>query len=287
MPEAKVIDISVAQLTSADIKSAGAIGVVQYLSLPGTRPGFNEAKRIKKPVYDDRLAWGLAVALVFQVDKADYLGGYARGFEFGRASREQSTALGHPDSAGVILCVQDSGIPRGSFGLAVEHMRGYVDGRGLGPQPAYCGTDLGNYLVGAGLTTWLWQPAAASWSTSPSPHVSMQQLESKSYPWPQGAYDENLVLQPDWGQNPRPGLPPPPPGGPNLLEDEMLWARFYGENQDVAFGATGWRYITPEQRDQLLFMKLLRPMAGTTFPQVLGNNPAEGAQWKARYAQFG
>jgi len=286
MPEAKVIDFSVAQLSSADIKSAGATGLIRYLSLPGTRPGFNESKRIKKPEYDDRLAWGLSIALVFQVDKTDYLGGYARGFEYGRASLEQSRALGHPDSCGVYLCVQDAGIPRNNFGIAVEHMRGYMDGRGLGMQPAYCGTDLGNYLVGAGVCSGLWTPVSESWSTTPSPHIILQQLRSKSYPWPQNSYDENMPRRDDWCQNPRPGGPLPPPS-PGTEEDEMLWARFYGENADVAFGATGWSYISTEQRDQLLYMKLLRPKAGTTYPEILGTNPTEGAQWKARYKQLG
>jgi len=89
---------------------------------------------------------------------------------------------------------------------------------------------------------------------------------------------------------PLPGtFPPPIPPQPTpipLLEDEMLWARFYGETADVAFGATGWRYITSEQRDQLRFMHLLRDGPAVGYPQILGQNPVEGAQWKARYPQF-
>lgn len=279
MHDGEVIDFSVAQLGSAQIKSQGAVGVVRYLSVAGTRPLFNEQKRIKPPEYNEHLAWGLSIALVMQVDKVDYLQGYAWGHQLGQASLQQSRALGHPDACGVYLAVQDAGIPRNNYGLAVDHMRGYTDGRGLGPQPAYCGTDLGNYLVGAGVASWLWQPVSESWSTSASPHVRLKQLRSQTYSLP-GAYDEDKVLHPDWGQNPRPNILPPPNPGTVTEEEAMLWVRWIGETQDVAFGATGWRYITATQRDELRFAKLLRDGNAPGYPQ---NLPLD---WKARYPQL-
>lgn len=86
---------------------------------------------------------------------------------------------------------------------------------------------------------------------------------------------------------PLPFDPPPPPPPPQPEEEDVaLWARFYGETTDVAFDATGWRYITEEQRNQLLYMHLLRFGNTQGYPQNLGSNVQEGAAWKARDPQL-
>jgi hypothetical protein len=201
---AQVADYSTARFTSGELKAAGFIGVCRYLSLPGLRPAFNEAKTIKQPEYDAHLATGLAVALVMQVDKTDWTAGYQLGFQYGQASLAQSRSLGHPDSAAVPLAY-DSAIPASQMHIAVTHGLGYMDGRGLGPQAAYGGTNVINALYDAGAIRWGWQAAAASWSTQPSTHIAIRQLASKTRPqFDPLSYDENDVLQPDWGQNPRP-----------------------------------------------------------------------------------
>lgn len=76
--------------------------------------------------------------------------------------------------------------------------------------------------------------------------------------------------------------PPPPPPGPVVrAEDEMaLWVRFRGENDDVAFDSTGWRYISEQQRNELLFAKLLRFGDDYGYPKILEQD------WKVRYPQF-
>jgi len=116
--------------------------------------------------------------------------------------------MGHPDSCAVLLAVQDQFIPPANYGLAVEYMHGFKDGRTLGPQIMYGGTNVGNLCVQAGHAKGIWQAAALSWSTASSQWVVMRQLISKSYPqFPPLAYDENDILQQDWGQNPGPDGP--------------------------------------------------------------------------------
>lgn len=204
----QVMDYSVARPDIAAIKAAGFVGVCRYQWIvPGTRPDFNRAKAITRPEYGALLAAGLTVALNCQVDKADYLGGYATGLRHGRFSLLHSREMGHPDSRPVILTVQDTGIAPSNYNLAVEYMHGFMDGRGLGPQAYYGGTTIGNLCVNAGLAKFIWHPVAAtSWSAVPSDSVALRQLPSKSYPqFPPTAYDENDIVQADWGQHPGPG----------------------------------------------------------------------------------
>lgn len=212
---AVAFDWSTANLPVAVVKAAGVEGGIRYLSIPGfdqSRWKFNEDKRIKKPEYDTFRALNFPISLVMQVDKNDWQFGYNHGVDHGRASLAQSRALGHPDSCGVALAVQDQGIPTSGIPTAVEYMHGYIDGRGLGRQPCYGGTLVGEACIKAGYASWIWQAASSSWSPIPSSNVAIKQLTSKSYPqFPQSAYDENLILKSDWGQNPGPQIPTTPP----------------------------------------------------------------------------
>lgn len=204
---AVVLDWSSARLDPAAVKAAGVVGVCRYQWIEdGTRPAFNQAKAIRRPEYDALLRAGLTVTLNCQVDKADYLGGYATGLRHGQKSLLHSREMGHPDSRPVILTVQDTGIPSSDYHIAIAYMSGFVNGRGQGPQACYGGTDIGNLCVNAGLAKFLWVPiAATSWSRSSSSHIALKQLPTKSYPqFPSSAYDENQTVQADWGQHPGP-----------------------------------------------------------------------------------
>lgn len=199
-----MFDFSSARLDPAALKAANIVGVCRYQWIEGgTRPDFNRAKAIDKPEYDSYLRAGITVTLNCQVDKADYVGGYATGLRHGQLSLQHSRSVGHPDSTPVILTVQDSGIPTSAYPTAVEYMHGFVDGRGQGSQAFYGGTDIGNLCVRAGYARFIWQAAASSWSTQASQWVALRQLTSKSYPqFPPLSYDENDIVAPYYGQNP-------------------------------------------------------------------------------------
>jgi hypothetical protein len=210
---ADIMDYSSARPSIPLIKTAGIVGVCRYQWLmPGLRPDFNRAKAITKSEYDELLRNGLTVTLNAQLDKEDWKSGYSHGVDLGRASLLHSREMGHPDHLPVILTVQDSGaihIP-----TAVEFMRGFVDGRGLGPQAVYGGTPVIDACQNAGLSQFGWKAAASSWSPHTSRHVVLEQRTTKSYPqFPYTWYDENTIFSPFWGQNPdsTPNIPPPKP----------------------------------------------------------------------------
>jgi len=85
---------------------------------------------------------------------------------------------------------------------------------------------------------------------------------------------------------PLPGDQPLPPPNPSrnptpILEDTVaLWARFIGEDTDVAFDSTGWRYISSTQRDQLRYVHLLRDGQAPGYPNLLP------IAWKSQFPQL-
>lgn len=123
----------------------------------------------------------------------------------------------------------------------------------------------------------IWKPGVNRWEfvNIGTPAASHTHIEVAPGGWGDGRPVEQKISY----------IPPPPPPNPGptpTAEDEMaLWARFLGENADVAFDATGWRYITEAQRNELLFAKLLRFGDAHGYPQNLPQD------WKVRYPQLG
>lgn len=203
----QVVDFSSTRLDPVALRAAGFAGAARYQWIEaGQRPQFNRDKAITRAEYDALRGAGLAVALICQVDKDNYLRGYPEGLRHGALSLQHSRSMGHPDSCPILLAVQDQSIPVSNYNLTVDYMHGFMDGRGMGPQLVYGGTNVGNLCVNAGYAKGIWQAAASSWSTVPSASVVMKQLVSKSYPqFPPLSYDENDILAANWGQNPGPG----------------------------------------------------------------------------------
>jgi hypothetical protein len=208
---ADVLDYSGWRPDPRALKAAGIVGVSRYLAPVGT----GDWKRIGKAEYDATLAAGLAVVLNWEDSATGWHGGYAKGVEYGRTARAQARALGHPDSRPIIVSI-DSGdqlvtrdasgailVPARAHPVAVEHVRGFVDGSGTGPQAVYAGTNVIEECHRQGLIRFGWQAAASSWSTVPSAHVALVQHVQKPYAqFPPAAYDWNTTVQPDWGQVP-------------------------------------------------------------------------------------
>jgi hypothetical protein len=85
-----------------------------------------------------------------------------------------------------------------------------------------------------GITVNGWRAAATSWDIEPSKHASLFQLVQKSYPF-SGAYDENLVLRPNWGQHPAPTGEPMPTAPYSLCKDEngVVWQIDAGQTSKI------------------------------------------------------
>jgi hypothetical protein len=202
---ARVLDYSGWRPTDVQLDqmiAAGVVGVSRYLSLPD-----QDWKVIHKAEYDRTRAHGLSVVLNWEYQKGSALGGYRLGQQHGANARAQARVLGHPDERPLIqsLDVDYSAAQRPG---ALEYMRGFNDGGGCGPQGIYGARDIIDQCFANGLIRVGWQTAATSWGPVPgvSNRAAIIQRTAKSYPqWAPGLYDQNDIVLPDWGQNPRPG----------------------------------------------------------------------------------
>lgn len=149
---------------------------------------------------------GMPVTLNWEESAGSWRGGYPLGLAHGKAARAQARALGHPDERPIIQSI-DTAVTPAELATAVDYQRGFNDGGGLGPQGVYGTAYVIDNLFALGLVRVGWQAAARGWfgNGPQSANAAILQLTSKSYPqFPPAAYDENLPLKDDWGQQPAP-----------------------------------------------------------------------------------
>jgi len=203
MPWANVLDYSGFRPSAPALVQAGVVGVCRYLYL-GTGTTW---KALTKPEDVALRTAGIAVAGNAELARDTWLKGYPEGLRIGEIARQQMRGLGRPDERPIIFSV-DTGVAPSQRNLAMDFMRGCNDGGGCGPQALYHGTNLINMAHDLGLIRFGWRAMSSSWSTVPSNHVAIHQQVTQSYPqWNTDprSYDENIIIQPDWGQFPAPG----------------------------------------------------------------------------------
>lgn len=197
-----VIDFSYARFTVdqlSQFKAAGGTGVVRYIDEDSPAKALSAAER------DLYWSLGLTISLVYENHANDYLGGFSKGLACGRFARAGARALGWPDSVPVIFGGYDTGdqMNPANRQTCIDFMRGYNEGGGCGPQPAYAGSAMIDTLFNAGLIPWGWHAAASSWSPNGvSSHAHIRQTTAKPFPFmAASSYDANEVLHPDYGQH--------------------------------------------------------------------------------------
>lgn len=203
MPWATVLDYSGWRPSAPALTAAGVVGVCRYLNVGG-----GTTWKALTVAEDQALrAAGQVVAGNVELAANSWLQGYPMGLTLGDLGRKQMRMLGRPDSRPIIFSI-DTGVAPSQRNLAMDFMRGCNDGSGTGPQALYHGTDLINMAHDLGLIRFGWRAVASSWSTVPSTHVAIHQQTTQSYPqWntTPPSYDENIIIQQDWGQFPAPG----------------------------------------------------------------------------------
>lgn len=185
--------------------AAGIVGVQRYESDDAAS---NQWKCCSKSEYDRILACGLAILAGFEVGKTSWLGGYSLGVQHGQMARAKWRAKGHPDSRPIAFAV-DSDVSSAQLGIALDYLRGCMDGTRTGPQIAYGEPMVIDAALKAGIVRSTWETAAYGWSGYHSTTCALRQTTAKDYPqYPPTQYDQNDILAADWGQHPYGGQPP-------------------------------------------------------------------------------
>jgi Domain of unknown function (DUF1906) len=201
---------SIGQLKSWH-ESGRLAGVIRYVG------SSHSSKNIQPREFDELVAGGIPLGLVFESTGTDYTAGAAAGGPDGTTARVAAHACGFPDSRPIY-----STVDRGDHAnpALIDYQRAYnvTCGQRHYLEGFYGDRELGGELFGAGLLGWYWQTNARGWpgDALDDPRAAIIQRTSKRFPeLASGAYDESDVFATDWGQYPAP-VPskPVPPASP-------------------------------------------------------------------------
>lgn len=225
-----VLDYSGWRPTDNDYLQMRALGIEGLVRYPNLGPG-TDWKACNKSEYDRILSFGFTIAFTPELKNDTWLGGRKAGLEIGKKARDWVHSLGFPDSRPQHFAV-DTNVAPAQLGVALDFLGGCRDGGG--PASCYGETSIVDAAFDQGITVNGWRAAATSWDIEPSKHASIFQLVQKSYPL-SGAYDENLVLRPDWGQHPAPTGDPMPQAPYSLCKDEngVVWQIDAGQTNKI------------------------------------------------------
>lgn len=255
MSETFIYDYSFGRPDPGQMKQAGAAGVARYLApLPN-------AKVLTADERDGLLAAGLSITLVWEtVAQRAASTGYGGGIGDAQHAIQMATDLGLPAGACIYYVLEDpSQIPRSQWPAALDYARGTHDVHqgSAYENGGYGGQALVEAAIGQGLIVKGWQ--VEGWSSSVSSQCHLYQ-RSNGRNHPMADTDENVCLQPDWGQWPRPFTPPPLPNPPTQQEEPMSILVRFGDKPEVyAVNALGYRHVVSElERDKIKLFGLCK-----------------------------
>lgn len=188
-----VLDYSYGRPDPAAMVAAGVRAVCRYISNQASRKNLTDVER------DGLFAAGLGILLVFEEAASSPLQGAVYGVKHGTAAGAMARALGYPESVPLIIAAQDMSLLPAQWGTVADYVKAFRAAAGWPILYAYCGTNIGNWLVGAGLIHGIWKPAAGSWSSDRNDSaVVVEQLFGYVHPGVAGlgSVDDNTVLKP-------------------------------------------------------------------------------------------
>ena len=127
-PYGVLLDYAAGVLSAADIRSAGALGAIRYVS--DRRPGgaWMLGKPIELPEARDLYKGGLKIVSCYQYGKestADWLGGHAAGVQHAQRGFALHTAAGGPVGAPIYASIDDDPTPAQYKAQVAPYLRGW------------------------------------------------------------------------------------------------------------------------------------------------------------------
>lgn len=207
-----IIDYSAGVPSAADVKNAGHVGAVRYVSQP--REAWMRGKPIGKNELDDFYRNGLSIAFVYQYGKehdSDIKRGYAGGVSDATAVLQHLQSLGRGDAA--CFFAVDYNISLSEWNdFGVEYFRGVNDILGVARTGIYGHSRIISWAVEDGVIAdcgeghfLAWQTAAWSGGELAPEAVLFQKIGTVTVGGVQ--CDVNEILWHEWGQTNASGTP--------------------------------------------------------------------------------
>ena len=198
-----LFDYSAGVIKASDIKAAGALGAIRYVS--DRRPGaqWMLGKPIQIDEARDLYAAGLKIVSNYQFGKgvtADWLGGAAAGITHAKRGWELHTAAGGPVSAPIYVSIDDDPTSAQYAQQVAPYLRAWESVLGHQRVGVYANSKTIDWALQDGLGSWFWQH---EWGTPegfvhPAAHLHQFEIDARSVAGV--GVDLNNILKPQFGQ---------------------------------------------------------------------------------------
>lgn len=198
-----LLDYAAGVLPAEQIRAAGAVGAIRYVS--DRRPGADWM--LGKPMQPDEARDlqqnGLKIVSCYQFGKqatADWLGGQAAGVEHGQRGLQLHTAAGGPDSAPIYASIDDNPSYEQYQAQVAPYLRGWESVIGHQRTGVYANAKTIEWAVQDGLGSCFWQHNWGSPGGAAHPAANLHQVEIDKRKVGNVGVDINEILTPAFGQ---------------------------------------------------------------------------------------
>ena len=198
-----LLDYAAGVLKAADIKAAGALGAIRYVS--DRRPGaeWMLGKPIQLPEARDLYQAGLKIVSNYQFGKqatADWLGGQAAGIAHAKRGWELHTAAGGPTGAPIYVSIDDNPTAEQYRQQVAPYLRAWESVIGHQRVGIYANSKTIDWALQDGLGSWFWQHNWGSPRGFVHPAAHLHQFEIDARTVAGVGVDLNNILKPQFGQ---------------------------------------------------------------------------------------
>jgi hypothetical protein len=198
-----LLDYAAGVIPAGQIKAAGAVGAIRYVS--DRRPG--GAWMLGKPIQlaeaRDLHGGGLKIVSCYQFGKgstSDWLGGAAAGMQHAKRGLELHTAAGGPASAPIYASIDDDPSLEQYRNQIVPYLRSWESVVGHQRTGVYANSKTIEWAVHDGLGAYFWQHNWGSPKGYAHPAAHLHQVEIDKRTVGGVGVDINEILKPEFGQ---------------------------------------------------------------------------------------
>jgi len=198
-----LLDYSAGVLSAAEIKAAGALGAIRYVS--DRRPGASWmlGKPMQLAEARDLYQAGLKIVSNYQFgkqDTADWLGGQAAGVKHAKRGWELHTAAGGPAAAPIYVSIDDNPTAEQYKNQVAPYLKAWEDVLDKQRVGIYANSKTIEWALQDGIGSWFWQH---NWGTPrgfvhPAAHLHQFEIDAREVAGV--GVDLNNILKPQFGQ---------------------------------------------------------------------------------------
>jgi hypothetical protein len=202
-PLGVLLDYAAGVISAADLKAAGALGAIRYVS--DRRPGgsWMLGKPIQLPEAQDLVKAGLKIVSNYQYGKqetADWLGGQEGGILHAKRGWQLHTAAGGPATAPIYASIDDDPSLDQYKQQVAPYLRAWESVLGRQRVGVYANSKTIEWALQDGIGSWFWQHnwGSPKGYTHPAAHLHQIEIDKRSV----GGIgvDVNYIMKPSFGQ---------------------------------------------------------------------------------------